>query len=328
MADFTSIPANVICFDEEWLKREWVDDIPAYKVATVAELEVDVMKAEANVKVAKAAQHMQRTIKEREEKKAAEVTDAAENIALEAFERLSLAVAEELATVARKKEARRKWLYEMYHEEEDAEVIEEGGITMEESNLALEKGNLALIKAYKERDEADFAVLTTEFILEAVKVARQKHDFDFVPNIILPSSIERAIDDGWSCQANILEELPVATKSIRMSLIHNKQLLTFHWPFMRAKNFIKEIYNYDGGITPKKVNYNESLNILAKHASLSLNELIQMNPIDYAHKYLYNDSSFIADGHHNYVTTKILRDYLLKDNYLELSSSPTYTNFK
>ena len=40
--------------------------------------------------------------------------------------------------------------------------------------------------------------------------------------------------------------------------------------FMRVKNFIKEVYNYDGAIVPKKLTYKRGLCILAEHAGLSV----------------------------------------------------------
>lgn len=54
-----------------------------------------------------------------------------------------------------------------------------------------------------------------------------------------------------------------------------------YWPFMRAKNFVNYTEKYRG-----RLNHKTAIDILAKRAGISIDELLLMNPIAYAEKYM------------------------------------------
>jgi hypothetical protein len=54
-----------------------------------------------------------------------------------------------------------------------------------------------------------------------------------------------------------------------------------YWPFMRAKNFVNYTEKYRG-----RLNHKTAIDILAKRAGITIDQLLLMNPIAYAEKYM------------------------------------------
>lgn len=126
-----------------------------------------------------------------------------------------------------------------------------------------------------------------------------------------------------------LEELPsriLEQSSIvyepQESILDKLRIRNFYWPYMRAKNFLRECYTGRLSELPKRLNYDQTLEILATRAKMTVDQLIHTNPIDYAHRFLYRDyhSCFAKKNNQQYLTDKILRDFLLKGHYGELQT--------
>ena len=142
----------------------------------------------------------------------------------------------------------------------------------------------------------------------------------------IPEEIPEELPSSISNESSIMEEPIVPLEETAVALeqpvmhLPSKEILKtreLHWPFMRAKNFVRELYTGNLSNMPKRLNYKKALEILADAGQMSVEQLIQMNPVDYAHKYLYrySTSCFTNDENRKYLVNKILHKYLLKDSY-------------
>jgi len=141
----------------------------------------------------------------------------------------------------------------------------------------------------------------------------------FNPSYMIPEPESHELPSEILYESSIIED---PHEDPQEPIIKKLKIRNFFWPYMRAKNFLRELYQGRLHELPKRLNYNKAIEILATRAEMTVDQLIHTNPIDYAHRYLYRDfhSSFAKKKHHRFLTTKILRDFLLKQHYQELEA--------